>query len=383
MIQDARLLTNNFWYVKNSQPIVYLTLGKTPEPVYGGMLDKIGAGGLETAYIQFAEALARRKCTVFMFSHCAEPHCHKGVYYVPFEQINEYILDVSPDILITSRWFDTLYLETGTVTKRIIWLHDAHFADPEKPDAFSKADMVVCSSSWHRNYIAERYGEGIAAKKIRIIPLSIDKTFFEEIPPKNANRMLYSSNPDRGLMTLLRMWKTIREQAEQPELFLTVTYGWEGLETWGGSEEWKKHTRETREQILRAADEAGRVEFTGRLNKKDLYGVIKNSTLCLYPNNFQETMCLSAIECQFAGTPLITSSLGALATTVNPHYNVLIDGDPYGEAYQQRFISAAVALLKNRSQLDAMAMSCRLFAQVEFKGWDAIADTWLNEVWRL
>ena len=32
-------------------------LGHTPEPVYGSMLDYIGAGGVETTYIELPKAL--------------------------------------------------------------------------------------------------------------------------------------------------------------------------------------------------------------------------------------------------------------------------------------------------------------------------------------
>ena len=48
------------------------------------------------------------------------------------------------------------------------------------------------------------------------------------------------------------------------------------------------------------------------------------SDVCLYPCNFFETFCLTALECQAAGLPVVTSEFGALATTLAPGAGVKI-----------------------------------------------------------
>jgi glycosyltransferase involved in cell wall biosynthesis len=344
-------------------------------------LNEKGAGGLETAYIQLAEAFAKKKCTVFVFAKCEQSHVYNNVYWIPFQEFEVYCQQLVPDFLITSRWFDAMYQENLMTTKKIVWLHDAHFADPNKPDAFTIADQVVCSSAWHRDYIAERYGEGILASKIKIIPLSVDKSAFIEAAPKNPKQVIYSSNPDRGLLVLLSMWPEIRK--ESPDLHLVVTYGWEGLETWGNDAAWLDQVRQTRDAALSMAANAGNVVFTGRLKKADLYKAIKDSILCLYPNSFPETFCLTSLETQLAGTPMITSNFGALATTADPNCTILIDGNPNGEFYRERFLKETNMLLQDRDRLNRMGLQCRLSAQHRFLGWDGIAEQWLENMWKL
>ena len=50
------------------------------------------------------------------------------------------------------------------------------------------------------------------------------------------------------------------------------------------------------------------------------------SDVCLYPCNFFETFCLTALECQAAGVPVVTSEFGALATTLAAGAGVKIPG---------------------------------------------------------
>ena len=68
------------------------------------------------------------------------------------------------------------------------------------------------------------------------------------------------------------------------------------------------------------------VTFTGRLSKPALASVLMESDVCLYPCNFFETFCLTALECQAAGVPVVTSEFGALATTLAPGAGVKIPG---------------------------------------------------------
>lgn len=380
-MNDPRLRNNHHWYGRKARPTIYMALGDTPEPVYGGMLDHVGAGGLETTYVQLAEALARQFCTVVMLCRTERQHRHLGVYYVPWEQGDDMAAVVTPDYLITSRWFGALYSPVLAMTKKVVWLHDAHFADPDRPDAFDVADAVVCGSPWHRNYLAERFGETIKARKIRILPLTIDWNLLGDPVPKDPNLMLYSSNPDRGLESLLKMWPTILQR--HPELRLVVTYGWEGLETWGRDDAWVQRTRAVRDQLVAMATAAGNVQFTGRLKKADLYSIINRAALCLYPNNFPETTCLTAIECQAAGTPLITTSQAALCSTVAQQHNVLIEADPRGQRYADRFIQSVDTVLNTPDLLPTMQQACRLWAVQRFPTWDQVARHWLTMLWNL
>ena len=377
-VKDPRIVSNLEWVHRKVHMTVFLTLGFTPEPVYGGMLDEIGVGGVETTYIELANEMTKQGHTVFVFSQCNVPHKYDGVFYIPYTQVNEY-LGLKPDIMITSRWFDSLYLEEGS--KKIIWFQDAYFAEPTMAGVFNRADAIVCSSPWHRQYIAHRYGHGIDAKKISIIPLGIRKELFTQITKKDPMKVIYSSNPDRGLYTLVDMWEEISKGV--PGIQLYVYYGWEGLKTWSSEQSWKSSIDRQMQDTHMKLSKFNNVHFTGRLPKKQLAKEMLSSTLCLYPNNFWETFCLTAYETQAAGTPMITTDLGAMKTTLNNECNVLIQQDPFGEAYKVQFIDETISLMNDRPRIARFADACIDTIMNGSTDWGDVAREWQSRLWML
>ena len=104
-----------------------------------------------------------------------------------------------------------------------------------------------------------------------------------------------------------------------------MTYGWEGLRTWDTSPAWQERCDQVEAEV-KGRFAGYDVTFKGRLSKPDLASVLMESDVCLYPCNFFETFCLTALECQAAGVPVVTSEFGALATTLAPGAGVKIPG---------------------------------------------------------
>ena len=100
-----RLRDNAWWYRRRARRLWFFALGHTPEPVYGSMLERIGAGGVETTYIELSKALQALGQECFVFCRCAAEHVVDGVRFVPWERMAEYA-DLNPDVVVTSRWFD-------------------------------------------------------------------------------------------------------------------------------------------------------------------------------------------------------------------------------------------------------------------------------------
>ncbi len=374
---DARLQGDIYWYRRAVQKTWFLALGATPEPVYGGMIDDVGVGGVETTYLELAKELAAKGQQVFLFCHCEREHKHEGVYFIPYQKMIDYA-SLKPDVLVVSRWFEAFSM-FGSDTKKVIWLQDAYFAPPGDSGMWAAADMIVCSSSWHKGYTAENFGRLIDIRKMRVIPLGIRKEFFEGERHRDPNKIIYSSNPDRGLEMLLKLWPRIREA--NPDAYLDVYYGWEGLKTWGGGDPaWIDSVRARRDAYLSMAEQAGGVNFKGRLKKADLAKEMMSASLCLYPNNFFETFCITALETQAAGVPMVTSDMGAMPTTLKRECNVLIEGDPLSSEYADRFTQAALSVLESSDRLREMSDKCRRHAMEGEHHWRDIADMWLGAV---
>jgi glycosyltransferase involved in cell wall biosynthesis len=375
VVPDQRLVNNLTWLRKMESQLIFFTLGNTPEPVYGGMIEDKGVGGVETTYLELPIELAKLGHTVIVFCKCKEEQKYEDVYFVPFEKINDF-KSWTPDVIVTSRWYDPFYLFPNA--KKIIWMQDAHFADPLKSDVYQICNTVVCSSRWHRQYIAERTGQGLDAKKIHIVPLAIRSELFNNDVERDPLKVIYSSNPDRGLFILMDMWDEITKQV--PGIHLTITYGWEGLKTWSNDKAWLDKIASDQNGIETWATKSGNVKLTGRLTKKLLALEMQSSSLCLYPNNFWETFCLTALETQMAGVPMITTKIGALTTTLLDTGNILIDGDPFSPKYQKEFIDKTVELMYDRVRLHDLSLMCYSFARLQ-PNWKEVAHEWERIIW--
>jgi glycosyltransferase involved in cell wall biosynthesis len=374
---DQRLSNNLGWLNGQVFRTIFFTLGLTPENVYGGMIDKQGVGGVETTYLELPEEMAKRGHTCFVFCKCEKEHSYNGVNFIPFEKINEYA-DWKPDVIITSRWFDPFYMFKDA--KKIIWMQDSHFADPNHPDTWQIVDAVFCSSPWHRQYTAERLGQGLLAKKIHVVPLAIRRELFQYAVERDPLKMIYSSNPDRGLYILADMWDEISREVKG--IRLTVTYGWEGLRTWSSDPSWLKKIEDDKKRMDNWVKAAGNVSITGRLKKADLAKEMLSSTLCLYPNNFWETFCLTALETQAAGVPMITTNIGALSTTLCKTSNVFAGYDPFSDEYKQEFIKDTLELMNNPKMIETYSKECMAYFEQQ-PTWAQVAEQWENIIYNL
>jgi glycosyltransferase involved in cell wall biosynthesis len=108
-----------------------------------------------------------------------------------------------------------------------------------------------------------------------------------------------------------------------------------------------------------------------------------SSSLCLYPNDFWETFCLTALETQAAGVPMITTKLGALSTTLSGEGNVLIKGDPHSAEYTKEFIASTVVLLTTRRDiLDDFSKKCLVYFKYQ-PDWEKVAIMWEDLIYHL
>jgi glycosyltransferase involved in cell wall biosynthesis len=187
-------------------------------------------------------------------------------------------------------------------------------------------------------------------------------------------KVIYSSNPDRGLAILMEMWEDISR--EVPGIKLEIYYGYEGLKSWGKTKEWQESVERQYNDMMERIAGFANITFKGGLPKKQLALEMLSASLCLYPNNFWETFCLTALETQAAGVPMITTDKGALATTLNQTCNILIRADNFGEAYKARFIRETVRLLQDPGRLSLYSTLCREHVLKGKTDWSDTAALW-------
>ena len=96
-----------------------------------------------------------------------------------------------------------------------------------------------------------------------------------------------------------------------------------------------------------------------------------------FPSFFSETHCLTANEAQASGTPIVTTNLAALSTTVGSS-GILLEGDSRAEYYQENFINACVKILKTKDLWNDL--SKRGLEKVKEYSWDKIIKEWISEL---
>jgi glycosyltransferase involved in cell wall biosynthesis len=325
-------------------------------------------GGSESSIVYAARELARCGNDVLVYSNCSMPGNYEGVEYRHYHQFFSDYTATPWDVFISFRSFDPFLL--GRIApKTIFWCGDAsdqpaleHF---EHRSLQENIDLVFCVSDWHRRTFIETF---------RLPPGKVIATrngFCPDLIPEPAQRertnCAYSSTPFRGLDVLLQIFPRMR--ARVPSLSLDVfssmkIYGWTG---------------EADEQefgaLYSAASQQG-VRWHGSVPQPVLLDHLSRTGLFLYPNTFEETSCMAAIEAQASGCVVVTSARAALTETVeHGKTGLCLKGEPASPGYQREFIAAVTGLLENPFRMAELSHAARARAFRSYT-WASIVREW-------
>jgi len=337
-------------------------------PFHGRSLEEGSLGGSETAFIYMARALAKLGHSVHAFCVCPKPGEYDGVHYHPIEQARKQILTMPYDIIIASRWPEFLR-EPGNSGLRIMWCHDTLVDVNRFMGSLYQTDEVLFLSKYHQENYKRHIPE--VEQFSWITRNGVDRdTIAANIRPKIKGKVIYTSRPERGLHYLLSDIFPLMLN-NNPDLVLHYcNYDLKGMQV----------PPDVEGKINACAELARRfpkkVVNLGSLTKAELYQEISSSELLLYPTDFPEISCITAIEAQACGTPIITTDDFALRETVNSEAGILIPGNPNSEDYIQRFVGSA-DVLKDQELMENMAEAGQEWVK-EHYGWDQIAASWMT-----
>lgn len=338
-------------------------------PFDGDTLEKGSLGGSESAGLYMAKALARQGNAVKMFCNTNDISSDAdGVTYYPIHMWPKYTRNSPHDVTIVQRQ-PSMFSQHYNSKINILWQHDlAHLRDLKTlRGAMWNIDRVFVLSE----YMREQY------KKVTGLPDSvfyqtrngIDLALFDDVRSRIVARqpktLLYSARPERGLDRLLgKIMPALL--AQDPDIKLHIA----------GYENKVPHMQDFYDHCKRLADKlGGSVRWLGALNKKELYEEMAQCTAYVYPTpspvspKFAEVSCITAMECQAAGLPIITSDVGALRETIAPGAGVFVTTD-------EEFVTAVQSLLADPVALGALAESGRQRAMD--LSWDEVARDWTD-----
>ena len=346
-----------------------------------------GTGGSEAAAVYLSRELARLGHEVEVAGEVT-PGEWRGVRYVDFLEYLEggiYSVGTRPedrapplrkmecDVFVSSRDLRAADALRPDARLRVLWSHDVH-SGPDHYNFMGGYDVVLCLSDWALN-LARRFYPHVPPEKFVRTRNGIDASLYREAPCREGFQVVYSSSPDRGLDKLLDYWPAVREV--RPEAELHVYYGFDT---------WEKMAERNRDAVAAASIQVFRTRLQnmaeqgvtshGRVGQAELAAAWLRASAWLYPTNFCETSCITAMEAQAAGVPCVCTRLAALPETAK--FAALVDPPNTRVGYREDFMRRVTFLA--RGDFREAAVAGREWALAEL-GWDGVARQW-DELFR-
>lgn len=331
-------------------------------PFDGGTIYEKGLGGSESAVFFLAREFAGKGHRVQVFCNTRRPGLYEDVEYRGLADFPAAAATQVFDVFIVSR-FPRVFAQPFQSRLKVMWNHD-NLVEPQtyRRETFRADLFLVLSAYQEAEYLSQlpelapfchRTKNGVDLEMTREAILAAGK---------DMTRVVYASRPERGLEILLRhIWPRLLQA--RPELQLSIM-GYEAPDKPGQG------------HIAGLVAGAPRTTVLGSLAKPEFYRHLAEAALLLYPCSFPEISCITALEAQALGTPIITSRDFALPESVGVA-NYLISGRPVFPAYQDAFISRALLYLDDhhRYRQDTAAA---LRWVTEHYSWSRIAGEWLQ-----
>ena len=363
--------TNNLLHTLWDKKSVMIYSGPSWEKWDFRNLETSGIGGSEVWQIWLSRELAKLNYRVTSFADCSTTMQDGDVTWIPYTEYPAWVEQNWTDYAILSRTTDPLRfpLRAG---KTFVQIHDVWMLSEKNQTFLDRVNKFCALSEWHINFASNHHG--IPREKMALTANGIDFKRFDDIEvERNPYRLHWSSSLDRGLDNVLYLWPFIK--AEIPEAELHVYYG-----TLNWRESCKlKNDLEGLKKIdeLEASMRQPGVFNHGRKPQKELAKEMKKASLWLYPTWFSETYCITAVEAQYAGVPIISNKYAGLITTLGNSAILLGNGDshwPYTEEGRKQFLAETISILKDRTKWQEWSDRGRKNA--EKYSWTNCALTW-------
>jgi glycosyltransferase involved in cell wall biosynthesis/2-polyprenyl-3-methyl-5-hydroxy-6-metoxy-1,4-benzoquinol methylase len=313
-------------------------------PFNGETVTKQSLGGSESAAYYQARELAKRGHRVTVFTSSTEEGVWDDVRYcytgepqqgaVLGDRFEFYARNTPHDVLIIQRHPMAFH---GAFTSKVnIWqLHDLalHRTNGIANHNMWQVDAVTCVSEWHKKQVCSVYG--FDPDFVQVVPNGVDESLYQcktsikhakegewgylsgggylaidgistQIPIPGEGRfvMLYQSRPERGLEHLVRPGGIMDRLRDTNAHLLVCTYNNHPPQMAG----YYNH-------LAQCAEALPNVTMIGSLSKPQLAALQKSCDLLVYPTEFEEVSCITAMEAMHAGLPMLASDVGALAET--------------------------------------------------------------------
>ena len=361
--------------------IIFLVAGME---IYPGILKEKSLGGSETTGLAMAYGLAKKGHNVKLFCNRIEPGEEDGVTFLPagtdpggIQNYLSYVTNCPVDVNVVQR-IPQAFSFQNKAKLNILWQHD--FATIRQRKDFNSClwnvDEVFVLSEWQKNQYKDVYE--MLDDQMGDIPTYNYDLFWQTSngidviddlkTTRKKKQLVYTNRPERGMDILLHdIAPKIWEKDKDVEILIC---GYDNTTT-----EMLPFYESLWTKIKQYQDQGFKIGHLGALTKQNLYKLYQESTAFIYPTEFYETSCITAMESQECGLPMITSNLGALPETLCNQSNFIIDGNAKTEQYQNAFVEAVFEEI-NEDDNKAKKRRAKLKEKSKQYYWHKVVDKW-------
>jgi tetratricopeptide (TPR) repeat protein len=229
--------------------------------------------------------------------------------------------------LIVSR-FSTNIIYLPNIENVYLWLHDV-YPDYEFIQAHkTKFKGVWTLCNWHKRIVSKEYA--IPDKMVKVTRNAIyTERFLNKNIEKVKNSFIWTSDPSRGLKYLLMMFPKIKTRI--PDATLNIFCNQELLGEFekefisNNSEYIHLHPRKSQDEIA--------LEFL----KSDVW---------LYPTDFEETYCITAVEAQISRCLCLSVDIGSLSEILDDR-GITVKGKINEESTQNNLLEYLYLIMED------------------------------------
>lgn len=320
-----------------------------------GIAKTRGVGGSEIAAIEMAKNLKKltgRRVIIFNprdFDYVSE----SGVDYFSTNKVNAYFSRFKPKVHIA--WRHNIKLTTAPT---YLWCHDLMTPTVE---SYKNFDKVLCLSQFHKRYVMSR--QGLKSDEVIVTRNGInpDRWLDIDLNQKNHNKVVFSSSPDRGLLRAIKVVEEARKIS--PDLELHAYYGFDNLLKAG-----RKDVVDFLEAVIK---ERPWVKFHGNIEQAKLIGEFKDAVVWLYPTDFLETFCITAVEMSLSKVYPLVRKFGSLPDTLSGMKATILDRNCETEDDIKFWASHLINTIKDKKWEE-------LSEKPDHYSWESVAKEWIE-----
>jgi glycosyltransferase involved in cell wall biosynthesis len=309
---------------RSSRAILFYTGYSSVPWNYSGMT-RGALGGSEKAVAYLSLELLKLGYTVYV-SGDVQPeeialanNTQCSLKYVALPDLPELLRTTALHTIICSRYvsFLELYGSIASFHQFYIWAHDTHLlpygcalSDTAIVEKWSaRIDGCVCQTRWHADDYARKYPA--LQSKIRVINNGIDAAALGSHGKKVRNRFIYTSRTERGLSRILDLWPDIIAALPDATLVISTYVAFPC-----NDDERRIQARIAELNQINNGDGVQCIRHLGQLNPAQLYAEMGAAEYWLYPTDWPETSCITAMEMLMSGVICLYYPVAGLTDTM-------------------------------------------------------------------